>query len=79
MYLIAWKFGLSVHVQPLYWVGGLSHRLQMRKQLLGVLIQTLHRPDWRPLAGKGAAQDRFVANRMSKDEKGIGNTAYLLS
>ena len=36
-------------------------------------------PDWRPFAGKGAAQDRFVANRMSKDEKGIGNRAYLLS
>jgi hypothetical protein len=43
MYLIAWKFGLSVHVQPPYWVGGLSHLLQMRKQLLGVLVQKLHR------------------------------------
>jgi hypothetical protein len=44
MYLIAWKNRLGVHVQPLYWVvGGLSHRLQMRKQLLGVLVQTLHR------------------------------------
>ena len=41
------------------------------------------RPDaaqeWRPFAGTGAAQDRFVANRMSKDEKGISNRAYLLS
>ena len=40
MYLIAWKYRLGVHVQPLYWdVGGLSRRLQ----LLGVLVQTLHR------------------------------------
>jgi hypothetical protein len=44
MYLIAWKNRLGVHVQPLYWVvGGLSHLLQMRKQLMGVLVQKLHR------------------------------------
>jgi hypothetical protein len=43
MYLIAWKYRLAVHVLPLYWVGGLSHRHQMRKQLLGDLVQTLHR------------------------------------
>ena len=44
MYLIAWKNRLGVHVQPLYWVvGGLSHLLQMLKQLMGVLVQKLHR------------------------------------